>query len=290
MAFTNKRTKTTAIDVTVNSIIALVSLVSILPFLYILSVSFTDPATYEPFKVILFPTRFSLASYRYVLSSGDFLSALKSTFFITSVGTVLNLLITFSFAYGITKKHLPLRSFFMFFVIFELLFDPGIIPKYILVKNLGLINSYWSCILPALTNSWSVIVAKSFIESIPEELDEASRIDGCSQIGTFVKIILPLSLASIATLALFFAVSHWNMYIKPLMYLSDPTKRTLQVYLKGLLVDGESWGAGVMDLQNIPSETLRMCAVILAMLPILLVYPFVQRYFIKGAMIGSVKG
>lgn len=286
----HKRRRVTPYDIVVGAIVLLISLISLLPFFYIFSVSFTDPSAYVPFKVIWFPEKFSLASYEYVLGSGDFMSALYSTTLITVVGTVLNLLITFTFAYGITKKHLPLRGFFTGLVVFQMLFDPGIIPKYILVKDLGLLNSYWSCILPTLTNAWSVMVAKSFLESIPSELEEAAIIDGSSQIGSFVRIILPLSLASVATLALFFAVGNWNMYVKPLMYLSDTKMRTLQVYLKGLLVDGDSWGMGVTDDVRVPTETLRMSAVILAMLPILVVYPFVQRYFIKGAMIGSVKG
>lgn len=285
-----KKRRITVYDVVICSIVAIISIISLLPFFYIFSVSFTDPTAYVPFKPILFPEKLSLQSYQFVLRSGDFMSALGSTVLITVVGTLLNIFITFSFAYGLTKRHLPLYGLFTGLVIFQMLFDPGIIPRYILVKDLGLLDSYWSCILPSLTNAWSVMVAKSFLDSIPNELEEAAAVDGCSQIGIFVKIILPLSLASLATLSLFFAVGNWNMYIKPLMYIIDPKKRTLQVYLKGLLVDGDAWGMGAMEDIVVPAETLRMSAVVLAMLPILVVYPFVQRYFIKGAMIGSVKG
>jgi putative aldouronate transport system permease protein len=145
-----------------------------------------------------------------------------------------------------------------------------------------------------LTNSWSVIVAKSFLDNLPDELEEAAQIDGCSYFGIFFRIIVPLSMASVATLTLFFAVAHWNVYFKPLMYLTDHKKRTLQVYVKTLLVDGMTGGegsaAGGMEDRTIPSETVRLATVVLAMLPILMVYPFVQRYFIKGVMLGSIKG
>ena len=282
--------KLSASQVVIYSLVALISIISLLPFFYILSLSFTDPSAYVPFQLNFIPKKASLESYQYVLSSGDFVNALKSTFFITVVGTVLNVIVTFTFAYGLTKKHLPLGGIFMALVVFQLLFDPGVVPKYILIRDLNLLDTYWSCILPVLTDAWSVTVAKSFLQNIPGELEEASRIDGCSQIGSFFRIILPLSTASIATLGLFFAVGHWNVYIKPLMYISDPQMRTLQVYLKGLLVDGDAWGMGAVDDVVVPTETLRMCAVILAMLPILVVYPFVQRYFIKGVMVGSIKG
>ena len=285
-----KLTKVTFGDVFVTAVVIAVSIVMIVPFLYLVSLSFTDPRVYVPFKVVFIPRKISLDAYKFVLSSGDFISALKSTVIITVLGTCLNLVVTFCFAYSISKKYLPFRTFFMLLVVFELLFDVGIIPRYMLVKNLGLMNTYWSCILPVMTNAWSVIVAKTFLESIPEELEESSRIDGCSQIGTFFRIILPLSTASIATLALFFAVGHWNVYLKPLMYLSDPKMRTLQVYLKSLLIDNALYGAGIMEDVIIPSETMRMCAIMLAMLPILAVYPFVQRYFMKGVMVGSIKG
>jgi putative aldouronate transport system permease protein len=220
------------------------------------------------------------------------MDALKSTLFITIVGTILNIFVTFFLAYGLTKKDLPFRKGIIGLVIFALLFNAGIIPNYMLVKNLGLINSYWSIILPVLTFSYSVIIAKSFLSSLPAELEESAKIDGCSYFGIFFRIIVPLSMASIATLTLFFAVGHWNVYFKPLMYLTDYRKRTLQVYVKTLLVDGTTEGGGLAsgDDFSMPSETIRLATVVLAMLPILIVYPFVQRHFIKGVMLGSVKG
>jgi putative aldouronate transport system permease protein len=280
-------------DVIVYTAVSLVSIISLAPFLYIFSVSLTDPSVYVPFKLYLIPEQFSFIAYSYILSTSAFLNSLKNTVFITVVGTVLNIAFTYTMAYGLTRKGMPHRGLFMGTVIFALLFSAGIVPNYLLVKNLGLMNSYWALILPVLTNSWSLIVAKSFIEALPYELEESAKIDGCTDLGIFFRIILPLSTASIATLTLFFAVGHWNTYFNAMIYLTDSQKITLQVYVKMLLVDAATEGAGStgdVDQRSIPSETVRMASVVLAMLPIMAVYPFVQRYFVKGVMLGSIKG
>jgi putative aldouronate transport system permease protein len=193
-------------------------------------------------------------------------------------------------AFALTKRDLPHRNIVMGIVVFSMLFNPGIVPNYLNIKNLGLINNRWVLILPALTNSFNLIVARSFLDTIPAELDESAKLDGCNDIQVFFRIILPLSTAALATMTLFFAVGHWNTYFSSLIYLSDIKKRTLQVYVRQLIVDSSGSGASENDVFNIPSETLRLATVMLAMLPILVVYPFVQRYFIKGVMLGSVKG
>ena len=202
---------------------------------------------------------------------------------------------TFSFAYGLTKRQMPLWNLLSGMVVFSLLFSPGIIPNYLMVKAVGLINSRWALILPVMTNAWSLIVARSFLDTIPKELEESAKMDGANDIGIFLRIIVPLSTAAIATLTLFFAVGHWNVYFNALVYLTDPDKRTLQVYVKALLVDASTGGAGDLaatglDVMNLPSESVRLATVVLAMLPILVVYPFLQRYFIKGVMLGAIKG
>lgn len=285
--------KTSFVDIVIYIVTGFLSFICIAPFFYIISVSLTDPSVYVPYKLYLIPDKMSFTSYSYILSNPSFISSVKNTLFVTIVGTALNIAFTYTMAYGLTKKKMPHRNLFMSVVIFALIFNAGIVPNYMLVKNLGLMNSLWALILPVLTNSWSLIVAKSFIDSLPEELEESAKIDGCNDIGIFFKIIIPLSKASIATLTLFFAVGHWNTYFSALIYLTDSSKRTLQVYVKSLLVDASTSGAGTtgsVDLLNIPSETVRMATVVLAMLPIMAVYPFVQRYFVKGVMLGSIKG
>ncbi|MBW7454001.1 carbohydrate ABC transporter permease [Paenibacillus sepulcri] len=285
--------KMSVADVVIYIVSGLISLICIAPFFYIVSVSLTDPSIYVPFKLYIIPEKLSLASYSYILSTSNFINSVKNTLFITVVGTALNIAFTYTMAYALTKKEMPHRNLFMGIVIFTLLFSAGIIPNYLLIKNLGLMNSLWSLILPVLTNSWSLIVAKSFIDALPEELEDSAKIDGCTEIGTFFRIIIPLSKASIATLTLFFAVGHWNTYFSALIYLTDSQKTTLQLYVKSILVDASTSGAGStgsVDMLNLPSETVRMATVVLAMLPIMAVYPFVQRYFIKGVMLGSIKG
>ncbi len=285
------RKKFSVSDILIGMIIVLAALFCLLPILYVISVSLTDPQVYIPFEFRLVPKQFSLKAYAVIMSTPDFLTALKNTLIITVGGTVLGVLSTFGFAYGLTKKDLPLRKFFLALVIFALLFDVGLIPNFLNVKSLGLINTYWALILTALLTSYNVIIAKSFLQGIPYELEEAAKIDGCSYFGIYFRIIMPLATASIATLTLFIAVDQWNMYTKPLMYMTDYKMRTLQVYVKTLLVDASTLGTGVSDGDMVlPGETLRLATVVLSMLPIMCVYPFVQRYFVKGVMIGSVKG
>ncbi|WP_248927257.1 carbohydrate ABC transporter permease [Paenibacillus hamazuiensis] len=276
------------------SLLALISLVCVFPFIYVFSVSFTDPKAYIPLKFYLFPDQWSLAAYKYILSTNSFLNALKSTVFITVVGTALSIVTSFTFAYALTRKTMPGRSIMLSAVVFTLVFNAGILPSYILVKSLGLLNSHWSLIWPSLTSAWSLIVIKSFLESLPSELEDSARIDGCSDIGVFVRIVVPLSMPAIAAFVLFFAVSFWNTYFNALIYLTDAKKWTLQVLVKTLVIDSDSTGVGQAgaggDDRIVPQETIRMASIMLAMAPILVVYPFLQKHFAKGVMLGSIKG
>jgi len=293
MSFVQQK-KVTFFDVINYSLLAIISLVCIIPFLYTISISLTSQEVYVPFRFYLIPEKFSLEAYQYILSTSTFINALKSTAFVTVVGTVMNLIFTFTAAYGLTKKDFPHRGLFLAIIVFTLIFSAGIIPTYMLIQATGLLNSYWSLILPALTNSWNLIVVKSFMDSIPAELEEAALIDGCNDLVVFVKIIIPLSMASIAAFTLFFAVGYWNIYFEPLLYISDTQKRTLQVLVKSLVLDVNSQLAGsnpsYTDEIVVPSEVLRMAAVVFAMAPILVIYPFLQKYFVKGVMLGSIKG
>lgn len=283
--------KITVFDVVVHLILIAIVLACFLPFVYVLIVSFTDPSVYVPMEFQLIPKKVSLEVYRSILTTDTFVRTLGNTVYITFFGTLFSIFTTFTFAYGLTKTDLPFHKVFIVVVLFGLLFHPGMIPEYMNIRSLGLLNSFWSLILSGLISSWNVIIARNFIQGIPGELEEAAKIDGCSYFGIFFRIIIPLSTAAIATLTLFIAVSNWNQYTKPLLYLTDYKKHTLQVYLKSLLVDSDTMGMGGVETDRvIPSETIRMATVILAMLPILCVYPFVQRYFVKGVMIGSVKG
>ena len=273
-------------------IVGFISLIFVFPFIYVLSISFTDPKVYMPFRFYLIPQKWSLESYRYILSTPSFLNSFKSTVFITVVGTVLNLIVTLSFAYAITKTRVPGYRIFNTMIIITLFFSAGTIPTFLVVKNLRLLNTYWSLILSSLTSAWDIVVVRSFFMSIPATMEESARIDGCNDLQVFFRIILPLSMPVIATFTLFFMVRHWNTYFNALIYISDTKKWTLQLMVKQLVIDSDASGIGQTlggDLAP-PQETMRMASVVLSMLPIMCVYPFLQKHFAKGVMLGSIKG
>lgn len=290
--------KTTAVSRAADALIYILliggALTMLFPFVYILAVSFTDESVYVSGELMLLPTKWSLDAYRYVLSTDSFFHSFRSTAFITVVGTVLNLLFTTTFAYAMTKQELPGRRFLLLMVLITMLFSVGIVPNYLLVKELGLINSLWALILPGLTGAWSVFVLKSFFQSLPASLEDAAQIDGCNDIQVFVRIILPLSLPAIAAFSLFFAVALWNTYFSGLLYIRDVTKWPLQVLLQQIVLEPNSSMVGdatQFDSEaKLPPETIKMAALMVVMMPILLVYPFLQKYFTKGVLLGSVKG
>ncbi len=215
-----------------------------------------------------------------------------NTVFVTVVGTALNLFVTFTFAYGLTRKTMPGHRILSILVVFFLIFNAGMVPNYLLMKELGLLDSLWSLIVIALTNSWSIIVVRSFLASIPGELQEAAIIDGCNDITAFSNVIVPLSLPCISAFLLFFAVAHWNMYFDAMLYLQDAKRWTLQVLVKSIVIQANSigMGEGQIDSNIPPQETIRFAAVVLAMAPIVALYPFLQRYFVSGIMVGALKG
>jgi putative aldouronate transport system permease protein len=273
-------------------IITFVSLLCILPFIYVLSISFTDPDSYQPFSFYIFPEKWSLDSYRYILSTSSFMNSLRSTVFITVVGTLFNLAFTLTLAYGLTKTHIPGFRIFHTMVIITLFFNAGTIPTFLVVRNLNLLNSLWALILSALTSAWDIVVVRSFFMSLPVSLEESAKLDGCNDLDVFFRIVLPLSTPVIATFTLFFAVRHWNTYFNALIYISDTSKWTLQLMVKQLVIDSDASGIGqsVGTDTAPPQETMRMASVVLSMLPIMCVYPFLQKHFAIGVMLGSVKG
>ena len=283
--------KITLIDIINGFALFLAALVCIAPFIYVLSVSFTSPSVYVPYKFYLIPDKFSLDSYKYLMNADSFVSALKNSVFITIVGTLLALMLTFSFAYGISKQDLPGKKFFNLYVIITLLFSAGIIPNYMLIKKLGLVNNHWAIILTMMTSAWDIIIVRSFILNLPRELEEAAMVDGFNDIQIFFKIIIPLSLPCLASFLLIFAVQYWNVYFNSMLYISDQKKWTLQVLVKSLIVDASSDAAGSAgDDKKLPQETIRYAAVMLSIFPILVVYPFLQKYFVSGMTVGAVKG
>ncbi|UNK17348.1 carbohydrate ABC transporter permease [Paenibacillus sp. N3/727] len=281
-------------NITNVSLLLLISLATVFPIYYTVVLSFTDPTEYYSRPFILFPQNWTLDAYKHLLSNGLFMSSLGMSTFLATVGTAFSLIVTGGLAYALSRKRLPFRKTIMFLILLTFLFQPGLVPLYLIVRNLGLIDSAWSLILPALTSAWYVLLMKGFFDSIPDSLEEAGRIDGCNEIGVFWRIMLPLSLPALVAFGLFFAVGYWNTYFNALMFINDQTKWPLQVLLQNMLVDPSTMGGGTGGLEfrlnrQMPSETLKMAAVVIATVPIMLVYPFLQKHFAKGAMVGSVK-
>lgn len=273
-------------------VLGLIALITVFPIYYVVIVSFTDPAEYIRKGMVLFPEKWSIEAYSYLLSTKAFPNSLGISAFLATVGTACSLLITSSLAYTLSRRRLHGRRLILLLILFTILFSPGIIPNYILIRELGLINSLWSVILVTMSSGWFVILMKGFFESIPESLDEAAAIDGCNDITTFFRIVLPLSMPALAAFGLFYAVAYWNQYFNALIYLNDPNKWPIQVLLQNMLVSASNSTLAMEDTisQPPPSETLKMAAVVIAITPILCVYPFLQKHFAKGVMVGSIKG
>jgi len=273
-----------------------IGLATLFPLYYVFVVSFTEPSEYiAKGGFVLFPTKWSLGSYEYLMSTSAFVRATGVSVFLATVGTALSLTVTSAFSFSLSRKRLRGRRVMMVLVMFTILFNPGIIPAYLLVRDLGLINSLWSLIIPVLSSGWYVLLMKSFFDSIPVELEEAAMIDGCNDMYFFFKIILPLSAASLAAFGLFYAVGYWNTFFSAVLYITDFTKVPLQIVLRNMLIDSDTamGGAAAVELSSekqLPSQTIKMAAVVISTLPILLVYPFLQKHFAKGVMLGSVKG
>jgi putative aldouronate transport system permease protein len=272
--------------------LTLLGIVSLFPFYYVVIVSFTSPSEYVGSSLMLYPKSFSLAAYTYIFSTNTFIKSLGVSAYLAIVGTLLSLIVSAAFGYMISRKRLFGRKVLTVALIITILFSPGIIPNYLLIKDLGLMNSLWSIILPGLLSGWNALLLKTFFDGIPESLEESAYIDGANDLQIFFRIILPLSLPALAAFGLFFAVAYWNTFFNAILYITDPDKRPLQVLLQGMLVQSETGiaDAGAAAEQQVPPDTIKMAAVVIATVPILLVYPFLQKHFAKGVMLGSVKG
>ncbi|MFC4102689.1 carbohydrate ABC transporter permease [Paenibacillus xanthanilyticus] len=276
--------------------LVLIGLVSIFPFYYVVIVSFSAPGEYSSSELTLFPQSWSFAAYEYILSTDTFIRSIGVSAYLAVVGTALSLMVSAAFAYMISRKRLFGRKVLTFALLITILFSPGIIPNYLVIKELGLMNSLWSIILPGLLSGWNALLLKTFFDGIPESLEESAYIDGANDLRIFFQIILPLSLPALAAFGLFFAVGYWNTFFNAILYLTDPDKRPLQVLLQGMLVKSETGiadptaAAQLSSEHQVPADTIKMAAVVIATVPILLVYPFLQKHFAKGVMLGSVKG
>lgn len=273
--------------------LALVALTMILPVMYIVAGSFASDLEIGSRSFFLIPKEITFDAYKFVFKDNTLPRSLFVSVFITVGGTLVNLLFTFTMAYALSRRHMIGRNVVLNLIIFTMVFSGGIIPTYLVVKGLGLLNTYWAVMLPVAINAFNLIVVKSFFQEIPGELIESARIDGCNDIGVLWRIVLPLSKPVIATFALFYAVAHWNDFFHALIYLSDSKMWPMQVLLRQIvLLASGALEMGTYDPTYVkpPDQSIKMAIIVVGTLPILMVYPFIQKYFAKGVLIGAVKG
>jgi putative aldouronate transport system permease protein len=288
-----------AFDVANYLVLALLGIVTLGPFLYLLFGSLTTQDYYRTVGVSLLPSHWSLGAYDVLLGGGSRVyQSLKVTVFETALGTVLSLMINAGLAYGLAKKELPGHKFFIFFVFFTFLFSGGFIPFYLVVKLLGMVNTIWALIFPMLVNVWYLFIMMKFFETLPRDIEDAARIDGASELSIFWQIVLPLSKPVLAAIGLFYAVDYWNQWFWATVFLTNDQLFPLQLMLRGIL-DQTLEVTNPQTLAELarsnanqipPNEILQMAAIVVTILPIALVYPFLQRYFVQGILIGSIKG
>ncbi|WP_054024044.1 carbohydrate ABC transporter permease [Bacillus sp. FJAT-28004] len=276
---------------TVYIILILLSLLCLLPFLYVVAVSVTPESEVVRRGIVIIPESFTFVAYKEVFISNGIGQAYKITLFRTIVGTALNVFFTVIAAYPLSKKYLPGRSPFLIFIVFTMMFSGGLIPTYLLVRSLGLLNSPWVLIIPHLISAFNLVIIKGFFEQLPAEIEESARVDGASELQSLWKIILPLSMPVLATISLFYAVGHWNSYFDAIVYINDSNLMPLQVVLRNILLNIANQSAeSIASSGTVSQFAVQMAAVVVTTIPILIVYPFMQKHFTKGMLMGSIKG
>lgn len=272
-------------------ILALFGLSIILPFINLIATSLSNQVAVSNGRVTFFPVGFTLSAYNFVIENEQFWNGFKSTMIVTVVGTILSLIVTTLTAYPLSIKKLRGRKFLLLLFIITMLFSGGLIPSYILITSLGLQDSYGALILPGLISTYNMLLIKNYYETLPESLYESAKIDGAGELRIFLSIVLPLSLPTLATIALFYAVGFWNAYFNGMLYISTPSKMPLQTYLQTLLnmsyIPAHELPPDVAN--SLSTDSIRAASIFTATVPILILYPFLQRFFVKGLVLGSDK-
>ncbi|WP_078395690.1 carbohydrate ABC transporter permease [Shouchella patagoniensis] len=276
-------------------IIGLITLIVLYPLVYVLSASFSDPGAVLRGELWLFPIDPTLDSYSRVFQNEDIWTGFRNTFLYTTLGTALNLGLSIMIAYPLSRRDFYGRSLLTIFLVFTMFFSGGMVPTYLLVRDLGMLNTIWAVIVPGAVSVYNVIIIRTFFQNIPNELRESADLDGCSNIQYLLKILLPLSKPVIAVMILFYGVSQWNAFFDALIYLTNRDLFPLQLFLREMLIQGQlsdmvQVSDSTLDAHALTVEGIKYAVVIVASLPMLILYPFLQRFFVKGVMIGSIKG
>lgn len=288
------RFKLNAFDLINYSLLIVICLVMLYPFLNVMAVSLSSYNAYVNNPIMIWPKEFTLAAYKEIVKSGMLWRSYMNTIIVTVSGVGIGIILYIMTAYPLSKKVIRGRGPLMVIIIFTMLFNGGLIPNYYLMRSLGLLDNLASLVLPALVTGFNLILMKNFFESLPEEIEEAARIDGASDPYILFRIVVPLSKPIIATLCLFAAVGYWNNFFNAIIYIRSSDNWPLMLYLRevieGASAMAQSANAAEFDKEMMTSETIKYATLMLVMVPILLVYPFLQKYFVKGIMLGSVKG
>ncbi|MBP3952861.1 carbohydrate ABC transporter permease [Bacillus suaedae] len=279
-------------NITNITILTIIALLCVLPFIHVVASSFTTSAELAQKSFVLIPTVWSLDAYKYIFSTDTIVKAMLISIAVTVGGTLFSMFLSTLTAYGLSRKDLVGRRFIMFFIVFTMLFNGGMIPTFLVVQQTGLLNSLAALVIPVAINAFNMIILKSFFQNLPQGLEESAKIDGCSDFGILFRIVIPCSMPAIATISLFYAVTYWNTYMHAILYLSDSSKWPVQVLLRQIVVLASGLNYDGAEFTSVPPPeiTVKMAVIVVATLPILLVYPFLQKYFAKGALIGSIKG
>lgn len=281
-------------------LMVILALICIFPCLHVISKSISGGTEVTTGQITFFPKAPQFETIKYIFEKTEFLNCLKNSLIVTGLGTLISMFTTITAAYPLSKPQLPGRKLFVLLYVISMVFFGGIVPAYMVVNTLGILDTYWACILPFAIVQFNMFILKSYFEGIPESVEEAAHIDGASDIQTLVMIVIPMSKPAIATVSLLYAVNYWNNYFHAMMYTSSSSMRTLQVYLYDIISNGQAFlenqysgafgsNAG-KTMENITTDGIVAAAVTLSLIPIVALYPFVQKYVVQGISLGSVKG
>ena len=285
-----------AFDIGVYALLCLVLIIILYPLYFVLIASFSDPLAVIAGEVSFFPVSFNLESYRLVFKNSQVMTGYRNTILYTVAGTSLNIVMSVCAAYPLSRRNLKGKGFGLAMMVFTMFFSGGMIPTYIIISDLGILDTFWVMILPTALSVYNVMIMRTFFStSIPHELEEAAVVDGASHLRILVSVILPLSKPILAVMVLYYAVGHWNSYFNALLYLSDQNRYPLQLILRAILIQNQASEESFSEIGNtynrmLLSETMKYALIIISSVPVLILYPFLQKYFVQGVMIGSVKG
>lgn len=277
-------------DFGIYALLALVAAIMLYPLLNVVAVSLSNENGYANHPLMIFPHDFDASSYRWILTHHLILSSYKNTILITVGGTMISMFLTATLAYPLSVLDLKGRRIFMSLIVFTMFFNGGMIPNYYLVRSLDMIDSLWALMIPGALSVYNMILMKNSFEGIPASLKESAYIDGATDLNIFVRVVLPLSGPILATLTLFYAVGKWNSYFNGILYIRSRENWTLQLVLRELVSQTETLLNDNTDIASIPAQSVKYAVIVVAILPIMCVYPFIQRFFVKGVMVGAVKG